>query len=411
MKSYKEKLNKEVKQLLEKQEQTFKLTEDQELLRKTIREIAEENFKEKVKEIDKSHRFPRENFELLAKLGMCGLTLPEEYGGGGMSYISYALLIEELARVCVTTSVIMSVQLSLCGMPISEFGSKYLKDKYLRKLATGEYLGAFCLSEPGNGSDAQAMLTKAENKDSYFLLNGTKAWITNGKEADIYIVMAQSTPVDKLQKKSLPKHKGVTAFIVEKNMPGISFGKLEDKLGIRASSTCQVILDNVKISKENILGNEGEGFKIALKTLDSGRIGIASQAIGIAQASYDLASSYAKTREAFGKKIINFQAIQFMLVELATEIEAGRLLIYNAANRHDQCLPFTRQAAEAKLFCSELASRAANKAIQILGGYGYTTEYDAERYLRDAKITEIYEGTSEIQRLVIAQNIIKELTL
>ena len=221
--------------------------------------------------------------------------------------------------------------------------------------------------------------------------------------------MAQSTSPETLRATSLPKYKGVTAFIVEKNMAGVSFGKLEDKLGIRASSTCQVILDNVKVPKENILGSEGEGFKIALKTLDSGRIGIASQAIGIAQASYDLASSYAKTREAFGKKIISFQAIQFMLVELATEIEAGRLLIYNAANRHDQNLPFTRQGAEAKLFCSELASKAANIAIQILGGYGYTTEYDAERFLRDAKITEIYEGTSEIQRIVIAENIIKEL--
>ena len=398
-----------MEKVLEKYEMTFKLSEDQELLRKTIREIAKENFKDKAKEIDKTHRFPRENFELLGKLGMCGLILPEEYGGNNLDYVSYSILIEEIAKTCATTAVIMSVQLSLCGKPISEFGSKSLKDKYLGKLASGEYLGAFCLSEPGNGSDAQAMLTKAEDKGDHFLLNGTKAWITNGKEADIYIVTAQSTPINKLQKKSLPKYKGVTAFIVEKNMKGVSFGKLEDKLGIRASSTCQVILDNVKVPKENILGNEGDGFKIAMKTLDSGRIGIASQALGIAQASYDLASSYAKTREAFGKKIISFQAIQFMLVELATEIEAGRLLIYNAANRHDEGLAFTRQAAEAKLFCSELASKAGNIAVQILGGYGYTTEYDAERFLRDAKITEIYEGTSEMQRIVIAENVIKEL--
>ncbi len=395
--------------VIEKPGFTFKLTEEQELLKKTISEVSEENFKEKAKDIDKTHRFPRENYELLAKLGMAGLTLPEAYGGADLDYVSYAILIEEIAKRCATTAVILSAHLSLCSVPIAKFGADILKNKYLRKLASGEYLGAFCLSEPGNGSDAAAMITKAENKVDHYLLNGTKAWITNGKEADVYLVTAQSTPLETLHAKSLQKYKGVSAFIVEKNMPGVSFGKLEDKLGIRASSTCQVILDNVKVPKENLLGNEGEGFKIALITLDGGRIGIAAQAIGIAQASYDLASSYAKTREAFGQKIISFQAIQFMLVELATEIEAGRLLIYQAANLHDRGLKYTREAAQAKLFCSELASKAANKAVQILGGYGYTTEYDAERYLRDAKITEIYEGTSEIQRIVIAENIIKEM--
>lgn len=395
--------------VIEKSDFTFKLTEEQELLKKTISEVSEENFKEKARDIDKTHRFPRENYELLAKLGMAGLTLPEAYGGADLDYVSYAIVIEEIAKCCATTAVILSAHLSLCSVPIAKFGSDILKNKYLRKLASGEYLGAFCLSEPGNGSDAAAMITKVEDKGEHYLLNGTKAWITNGKEADVYLVTAQSTSVDELEKKSLPKHKGVSAFIVEKNMPGVSFGKLEDKLGIRASSTCQVILDNVKVPKENLLGNEGEGFKIALATLDGGRIGIAAQAIGIAQASYDLASSYAKTREAFGQTIIGFQAIQFMLVELATEIEAGRLLIYQAANLHDRGLKYTREAAQAKLFCSELASKAANKAVQILGGYGYTTEYDAERYLRDAKITEIYEGTSEIQRIVIAENVIKEL--
>ena len=387
--------------LLEKELLTFKLTEEQELLQKTIREVANENFLEKAREIDKSHRFPRENFELLAKLEMTGLTLPEAFGGGGMNYISYAIVIEELARVCATTSVILAVHLSLCSGTIAKFGSTFLKEKYLRKLAKGEYLGAFCLSEPGNGSDAQAMLTRAYDKGDHFILNGTKAWITNGSQANVYLVFAQTNPE--------LKHKGVTTFIVEKEMPGVSFGKLEDKLGIRASATCQMRLDNVVIPKENVLGNIGEGFKIAMATLDSGRISIAAQALGIAQASYDLASSYAKTREAFGKKIVNFQAIQFMLVELATEIEVGRLLIYQAANMYDKGLKITRQGAEAKLFCSELASKAANKAVQILGGYGYTTEYDAERYLRDAKITEIYEGTSEIQRIVIAKNIIEDI--
>ena len=391
-----------MKELLEKQTLSFRLTEEQDMLRKTVREISEENFKEKAREIDKTHRFPRENFELLAKLGMTGLTLPEQYGGGGMDCISYAILIEEIARVCATTSVIIAVHLSLCSMPIAKFGSNFLKEKYLKKLAKGEILGAYCLSETGSGSDAANMLTRATEKGDFYILNGTKAWITNGSEADLYIVFAQTNPE--------LKHKGITAFLVEKNMPGVSFGKLEDKLGIRASATCQVRLDNVKVRKENILGNVGDGFKIAMMTLDRGRIGIASQAIGIAQGSYDLAVSYAKERDAFGQKIINFQAIQFMLVEIATEIEAGRLLIYQAANRYDQGLDFTKHSAIAKLFCSELATKAANKAVQILGGYGYTTEYDAERFYRDAKITEIYEGTSEIQRIVIAKNIIKELT-
>ncbi len=394
--------------LLEKRSQTFKLTEEQELLRKTIREVSEENFKEKARDIDKTHRFPRENFELLAKLGFTGLTLPEKYGGSDLDYISFSIVMEEISKCCATTSVILSAHLSLCAIPISKFGSDLLKDKYLKKLASGEYLGAFCLSEPGNGSDAAAMLTRAYDKGDHFILNGTKAWITNGSKADVYLVLAQTNPGETIHE--LSQHKKISAFIVEKNMPGVSFGKLEDKLGIRASATCQVIFDNVKVPKENILGNVGDGFKIAMVTLDGGRIGIASQALGIAQASYDLASSYAKTREAFGQKVINFQAIQFMLVEMATEIEAGRLLIYQAANLHAQGLKFTRQASEAKLFCSELASKAGNKAVQILGGYGFTTEYDAERYMRDAKITEIYEGTSEIQRIVIADNIIREIS-
>lgn len=388
--------------LLKEHDLEFKLTKEQELLQKTIRDVAKNNLREKAREIDKTHRFPRENFNLLAKLGLTGLTIPEEYGGSGLDCLSYVIVMEEIAKECPATSVIFAVHLSLCSMPITKFGSNFLKENYLRKLASGEILGAYSLSEPGCGSDAQALSTRAEEKGNCFILNGTKAWISNGSEADIYIVFAKTNPE--------LKHKGITAFIVEKDSRGVSFGKLEDKLGIRASATCQMNLDNVSVPKENILGNIGEGFKIAMNTLDRGRIGIAAQAIGIAQASYDLSVSYAKTREAFGQKIINFQAIQFALAEIATEIEAGRLLIYKAANMSDQGLKFTRESAEAKLFCSELASKAAGKAIQILGGYGYTTEYDAERYLRDAKITEIYEGTSEIQRIVIAREIVKELS-
>lgn len=387
--------------IMEKQTLTFELTDEQEFLKKTIRDIANKNFKEKAREIDKLQRFPKENLELLSEQGITGLTIPKEYGGKGLDYVSYAIVIEEISKVCAATSLSLSVSLTHCAGSIAQFGSKFLKDKYLKKLAKGDCLGAFCLSEPQSASDAVNLLTQANDNGNHFILNGTKAWVTNGSFADVYVVIAQTDP-------NL-KHKGITAFVVEKTMTGVSFGKLEDKLGVRASATCQMKLDNVKVPKENVLGNIGEGFLIAMRILDIGRIAVSTQALGIAQASYDLAVNYAKTREAFGQKIINFQAVQFMLVELAAEIEAGRLLTYKAANMCDEGLKFTRESSEAKLFCSELASKAANIAVQVLGGYGYTTEYDAERFLRDARVTEIYGGTSEIQRIIIAENIIKEL--
>lgn len=392
--------------LLEKQNMTFSLTKEQGLLQKTIREVAQKNFKERAREIDKSQRFPQGNFDLLAKIGMTGLTLPKEYGGNELDYISYAIVIEEIAKVCASTSGMLLATL-LCSDSISKFGSDFLKEKYLKKLAKGEYLGTFCLREPVNGSDATNVLTRAYDKGEHFVLSGTKAWVINGSVADVYIVFAQMDPD--------LKQKGVAAFIVEKDMKGVSFGKLDEKLGIRACATCQMRLDNVKVPKENFLGVGGDGYFIAMKMMNIEKIGISAQALGIAQASYDLAVNYAKTREAYGQKIINFQIVQFMLVELATEIEAGRLLTYKAANlcnvgvHHGIPLQFTREAAEAKLFCSELATRASHIAIQVLGDYGYTTEYDAERFYRDARVTEIYSGTSEIQRILIAKNIIREL--
>lgn len=370
------------------------------MLQKMLQDIGEKELKERAKEIDKSHRFPRENVELMAEAGLLGLTVDEKYGGGGMDYICYSLAVEELSKACASTGTIFSAHLSLCTMPIQDWGSEEQKEKFLRPLASGEKLGAFALSEPGNGSDAAAMNTTAVEDGDNFILNGSKAWITNGAEADIYLVLAQTN-------KEL-KHKGVTGFIVEKGTEGFSFGKPEDKLGIRASSTTQLHFDNCKIPKANVLGQLGDGFKIAMKTLDGGRIGMASQAIGIARAAFEESIAYANEREAFGSKIIDFQAIQFKLADMSTDIDAARYLVYAAATAHDRGEPFSRLSAQAKVFASEMAMKHTVQAVQIHGGYGYTTEYNVERYMRDAKITEIYEGTSEIQRIVIAKALQKE---
>ncbi len=378
----------------------FTYTDDQKMLQKMVRDIATKEFAERAKEIDKTHRFPRENVEMMAEAGLMGITLDPAYGGGGMDYICYSIAMEELSSVCAATGTIMSAHLSLCGMPINDWGTPEQKEKFLRPLATGKKLGAFALSEPGNGSDAAGMRTEAKLDGHDYILNGSKAWISNGAEADIYLVLAQTDRA--------AKHKGVTAFLVEKGTPGFSFGKPEDKLGIRGSSTTQLHFDNCRVPKANILSKLGDGFKIAMKTLDGGRIGMASQAIGIARAAFEESIKYANVREAFGQKIIDFQAIQFKLADMSTDIEAARLLTYMAATAHDRGEPFTRQAAQAKVFASEMAMKHTIQAIQIHGGYGYTTEYNVERYMRDAKITEIYEGTSEIQRIVIAKALQKE---
>jgi acyl-CoA dehydrogenase len=381
----------------------IKLTDDQEMFRKMISDIARKEFSERAKEIDKTHRFPHENVEILRECGVMGLTIPEEWGGAGMDYTCYSIAVEEISKICASTGTIFSAHLSLCTVPIEHFGNDEQKEKFLRPLATGVKLGAFALSEPGNGSDAAAMHTHAVENGDFYVLNGSKAWITNGAVADTYLVLAQTDYE--------LKHKGVTAFIVEKGAEGMSFGKPEDKLGIRASSTTQIHFDNCKVPKSQILGKIGDGFKIAMMTLDVGRIGMASQAIGIAKAAFEDSIKYAQQREAFGQKISEFQAIQFKLADMMVDIEAARLLTYQAISKHDRGEKFTRESASAKLFASETAMKHTVEAVQIHGGYGYTTEYNVERYMRDAKITEIYEGTSEIQRIVIAKELLKEYGL
>jgi butyryl-CoA dehydrogenase len=381
----------------------IKLTDDQEMFRKMISDIAKKEFSERAKEIDKTHRFPHENVEILRDCGFMGLTIPEEWGGAGMDYTCYSIAVEEISKICASTGTIFSAHLSLCTVPIEHFGNDEQKEKFLRPLATGVKLGAFALSEPGNGSDAAGMHTHAVEDGDFYVLNGSKAWITNGAVADTYLVLAQTNYE--------LKHKGVTAFIIEKGAEGMSFGKPEDKLGIRASSTTQLHFDNCKVPKSQILGKIGDGFKIAMMTLDVGRIGMASQAIGIAKAAFEDSIKYAQQREAFGQKISEFQAIQFKLADMMVDIEAARLLTYQAISKHDRGEKFTRESASAKLFASETAMKHTVEAVQIHGGYGYTTEYNVERYMRDAKITEIYEGTSEIQRIVIAKELLKEYGL
>ncbi|NBV97911.1 MAG: acyl-CoA dehydrogenase [Proteobacteria bacterium] len=381
----------------------IKLTDDQEMFRKMISDIAKKEFSERAKEIDKTHRFPHENVEILRDCGVMGLTIPEEWGGAGMDYTCYSIAVEEISKICASTGTIFSAHLSLCTVPIEHFGNDEQKEKFLRPLATGVKLGAFALSEPGNGSDAAGMHTHAVEDGDFYVLNGSKAWITNGAVADTYLVLAQTNYE--------LKHKGVTAFIIEKGAEGMSFGKPEDKLGIRASSTTQIHFDNCKVPKSQILGKIGDGFKIAMMTLDVGRIGMASQAIGIAKAAFEDSIKYAQQRETFGQKISEFQAIQFKLADMMVDIEAARLLTYQAISKHDRGEKFTRESASAKLFASESAMKHTVEAVQIHGGYGYTTEYNVERYMRDAKITEIYEGTSEIQRIVIAKELLKEYGL
>jgi alkylation response protein AidB-like acyl-CoA dehydrogenase len=378
---------------------SFKLTEDQTLIRDMVREISENEFAPKAAEVDQKHRFPRENWELLAASDLCGLPFPEQYGGAGLDHLTYALVVEELAKACATTSVMYSAHVSLTATPVYEFGTEEQRERILKPMCSGEKMGAFCLSEPGTGSDSAAATCMAELKGDTFILNGSKNWITNGIEADWYLVIAQTD--------TSKRHKGLVALMVEKGSEGFTFGKLEDKLGIRGSSTCQIMFDNTPVPKANMLAEIGDGFKVAMSTLDGGRIGIAAQAVGIAQGAWNHALKYTKERQAFGKYIGEFQAIRHMLAEMQTEIDAARLLTHHASVAQDRGEKFSREAAHAKLYAAEVAMRSTVKCVQIFGGYGYVSEYPVERYMRDAKITEIYEGTSEIQRLVIASSLLK----
>jgi len=379
----------------------FELTEEQNLIREMVREFAETEVAPTAKIRDEEERFDRAlMFDRLGELGLTGIVFPEKYGGGGADYISYAIAVEELSRVCASTGVTLSAHLSLCANPIYLFGSEEQKQKYLLPLAKGDKLGAFGLTEPSAGSDAGGTRTTAVKAGDNYILNGTKIFITNGGEAETYVVFARTD-------KDAQKHYGISAFIVEKGTPGFSFGKKEQKLGIRSSPTMELIFENCSIPAANLLGDLGQGFKIAMKTLDGGRIGIASQALGIAQGALDLAVDYAKERKQFDTPIGRFQGVQFQLADMATQTEAARLLVYNAAYRASHGLSYSKASAMAKLMASETAMHITTQAVQVLGGYGYTRDFPAERMMRDAKITEIYEGTSEIQRLVIGAALLR----
>ncbi|GAA0605529.1 acyl-CoA dehydrogenase AcdA [Virgibacillus siamensis] len=377
----------------------FQLTEEQEMLRKMVRDFAKNEVEPSAAERDEEERFDRSIFDKMAELGLTGIPWPEEYGGIGADFVSYVIAVEELSRVCASTGVTLSAHLSLASWPIYKYGNEEQKKTFLHRLATGEALGAYALSEPGSGSDAAGMKTVAKKDGDDYILNGNKVWITNGGVADLYLVFAMTNPE--------ARHKGISAFIVEKGTDGFTFGKKEKKLGIRSSPTTELIFENCRVPKENMLGAEGDGFKIAMTTLDGGRNGIAAQALGIAQGALDAATDYAKEREQFGKPIAANQGISFKLADMATEVEASRLLTYQAAWLESEGKPYGKASAMSKLFAGDAAMRITVEAVQVFGGYGYTKDYPVERYMRDAKITQIYEGTNEIQRLVIGRMLTK----
>ena len=376
----------------------FQLTKEQEFVRKMVSDFAETEVEPIAADIDAEHRFPEETVEKMAKYGLLGVPFPTEYGGAGGDHISYAITVEELSKKCASTGVICSAHTSLCCWPIFNWGTEEQRQKYLPDLLSGKKLGAFGLTEPGAGTDASGQQTRAEDCGDYWLLNGAKVFITNGGYADVFVVMAMTD-------KSKGNH-GISSFIVEKGDEGFSIGKTEDKMGICASSTTELIFQNCKIPKDRLLGEIGDGFKVAMSTLDGGRIGIASQALGIAQGALDVTVEYMKARKQFGKSLSKFQALQFVVAELATQIDAARLLIYRAADMKDKHLPYGPAAAMAKLFAAETAMHVTTKCVQLHGGYGYTKDYPVERMMRDAKITEIYEGTSEVQKMVIAASVL-----
>jgi alkylation response protein AidB-like acyl-CoA dehydrogenase len=377
----------------------FELTEEQKMIRQAARDFAQTELKPGVIERDELQKFPAEQVKKLGELGFLGMMVSPNYGGAGMDAISYALVMEELSKIDASTSVVVSVNNSLVCYGLEKYGSEEQKQKYLVPLAKGEHIGAFCLSEPEAGSDATSQSTTAIDMGDHYLLNGTKNWITNGGSASTYIVIAQTD--------AAKKHHGINAFIVEKGMPGFTVGPKENKMGIRGSDTHSLMFTDVKVPKENRIGEDGFGFKFAMNVLDGGRIGIASQALGIASGAYELAKQYARDRKTFGKPLADHQAIQFKLADMATEIEAARLMCLKAAWLKDHGKPYAQASSMAKLYASDVAMRITTEAVQIHGGYGYVKEYHVERLMRDAKITQIYEGTSEIQRIVISRGLLK----
>ena len=377
----------------------FMLTEQQQMMKKLFAEFAEKEVKPLAAEVDEDERFPRENVEKMKACKMMGIPFSREYGGAGADYLSYILAVEELSKKCGTTGVVLSAHTSLGTWPIEHFGTEEQKNKYLPDLCTGKKLAAFGLTEPNAGTDAAGQQTTAVKDGDDYILNGTKIFITNAGEADVYVIFAMTD-------KTKGTH-GISAFIVEKGMPGFTVGQHEKKLGIRGSATSELFFNNVRLSKDHLLGQEGKGFKIAMMTLDGGRIGIAAQALGIAQGAIDETVPYVKARKQFGRSIAKFQNTQFQLADMQVKTDAARWLVYDAAMKKEKGLPYSVEAAKAKLFAAEVAMEVTTKAIQLMGGYGYTRDYPVERMFRDAKITEIYEGTSEVQRMVISGAMLK----
>ncbi|MFB5577674.1 acyl-CoA dehydrogenase AcdA [Bacillus cereus] len=377
----------------------FKLSEEHEMIRKMVRDFAKNEVAPTAAERDEEERFDRALFDQMAELGLTGIPWPEEYGGIGSDYLAYVIAIEELSRVCASTGVTLSAHTSLAGWPIFKFGTEEQKQTFLRPMAEGKKIGAYGLTEPGSGSDAGGMKTIAQRDGDHYVLNGSKIFITNGGIADIYVVFALTDPES--------KQRGTSAFIVESDAPGFSVGKKESKLGIRSSPTTEIMFEDCRIPVENLLGEEGQGFKIAMQTLDGGRNGIAAQAVGIAQGALDASVAYARERHQFGKPIAAQQGIGFKLADMATDVEAARLLTYQAAWLESEGLPYGKESAMSKVFAGDAAMKVTTEAVQVFGGYGYTKDYPVERYMRDAKITQIYEGTQEIQRLVISRMLTK----
>ncbi|WP_433773094.1 acyl-CoA dehydrogenase AcdA [Bacillus wiedmannii] len=377
----------------------FKLSEEHEMIRKMVRDFAKNEVAPTAAERDEEERFDRALFDQMAELGLTGIPWPEEYGGIGSDYLAYVIAIEELSRVCASTGVTLSAHTSLAGWPILKFGTEEQKQKFLRPMAEGKKIGAYGLTEPSSGSDAGGMKTTAKLDGDHYVLNGSKIFITNGGIADIYVVFALTDPES--------KQRGTSAFIVESDTPGFSVGKKESKLGIRSSPTTEIMFEDCRIPVENLLGEEGQGFKIAMQTLDGGRNGIAAQAVGIAQGALDASVEYARERHQFGKPIAAQQGIGFKLADMATDVEAARLLTYQAAWLESEGLPYGKESAMSKVFAGDTAMKVTTEAVQVFGGYGYTKDYPVERYMRDAKITQIYEGTQEIQRLVISRMVTK----
>lgn len=377
----------------------FTLNDDQLMMRKMVRDFVEEEVIPQAVITDETHEFPIKILQKMGELGLMGIPIPEEYGGAGADFLSYILAIEEIARGCGSTAVILAVHTSVGTFPILYYGTEEQKRKYLPKLARGEMIGAFALTEANSGSDASSLVTTAVRRGDHYVLNGSKRFITNSGYAGVYTVMASTD-------RSKGPH-GVTSFLVDANTPGFKIGKREEKMGLHGSATCELIFEDALVPVENRLGEEGQGFKVAMSLLDGGRIGIGAQALGIGQAAFEAALAYSQERVQFKQAIVNFQGIQFMLADMATQLEAARLLIYQAASRRVAGLPYSKEASMAKMFASDTAMKVTTDAVQIFGGYGYTKEYKVERYLRDAKITQIYEGTNQIQRLVIAKHLRK----